>query len=155
MTLQATSEKIALRLSRRFGRSADAVFRAWTEPETLRRWWCPPGWTPAEIEVDLRAGGAYRLGMRRDENGEVIYVCGRFLEVCAPQKLVYTWRWENAFEQMPETQVTVRFIELAGVTELELIHEPLPEFAMCLRIRAGWLEAWQRLKKLLLERIPT
>jgi hypothetical protein len=44
---------------------------------------------------------------------------------------------------------------LAGATELELMHEPLPEIAMCLRIRAGWLEAWQRLKKLLLERIPT
>jgi uncharacterized protein YndB with AHSA1/START domain len=91
---------------------ATAVFRAWTNPETLRRWWCPAGWTPAEIEVDLRAGGAYCLGMRRVENGETVYVRGRFLEVCVPQKLVHPWKWENAFDQVPETQVTVRFIEL-------------------------------------------
>ena len=55
----------------------------------------------------------------------------------------------DAFEQMPETQVTVRFVELAGVTELQLIHEPLPEISICLRIRTGWLGAWQRLKEVL------
>jgi len=147
MAKAATAEGIALRLSRRFARPAEAVFRAWTDPEALRRWWCPAGWTPAEIEVDLRAGGAWRLGMRRVENGETVYVRGRFLEVCPPEKLVYTWKWENAFEQLPETQVTVRFVELAGVTDLELIHELLPEIPICLRIRTGWLEAWQRLKE--------
>jgi uncharacterized protein YndB with AHSA1/START domain len=149
MMPKAIADGIALRLSRRFARPAEAVFRAWTNPETLRRWWCPAGWTPAEMEVDLRTGGAYRLGMRRVENGETVYVCGHFLEVCAPEKLVYTWKWENAFEQMPETQVTVTFVELAGVTELQLIHEPLPEIPICLRIRTGWLEAWQRLKEVL------
>ena len=147
MMPEATAEGIALRLSRRFARPAEAVFRAWTDPEALRRWWCPAGWTPAEIAVDLRAGGAWCLGMRRVENGETVYIRGRFLEVCVPEKLVYTWKWENAFEQVPETQVTVRFVELAGITELELIHEPLPEIPICLRIRTGWLEAWQRLKE--------
>jgi uncharacterized protein YndB with AHSA1/START domain len=101
------------------------------------------------MEVDLRVGGGYRLGMRRVEGGDTVYVHGRFLEVCVPQKLIYTWNWENAFEQMPETQVTVSFIESEGGTEMELIHEPLPEISICLRVRAGWLDAWQRLKKVL------
>jgi uncharacterized protein YndB with AHSA1/START domain len=140
---------IALRLSRRFSRSPEVVFRAWTNPDNIRRWWSPAGWTPAEIEVDLRVGGSYRLGMRRIEDGDTVYVHGRFLEVFAPRKLIYTWKWENAFEQMPETRVTVRFIESEGGTEMELIHEPLPEISMCLRVRAGWLDAWQRLKKVL------
>ena len=87
--------------------------------------------------------------MRRIEDRDAVYVYGRFLEVCVPQKLIYTWEWENAFEQMPETQVTVSFIESEGGTELELIHEPLPEIPICLRVRAGWLDAWQRLKKVL------
>jgi uncharacterized protein YndB with AHSA1/START domain len=140
---------IMLRLSRRFSRPPEVVFRAWTNPDNIRRWWSPAGWTPAEMEVDLRVGGSYRLGMRRMEGGGTVYVHGRFLEVFAPRKLIYTWKWENAFEQMPETQVTVRFIESEGGTEMELIHEPLPEISMCLRVRAGWLDAWQRLKKVL------
>jgi uncharacterized protein YndB with AHSA1/START domain len=145
----AAAPGIMLRLSRRFSRPPEVVFRAWTNPDNIRRWWSPAGWTPAEMEVDLRVGGSYRLGMRRIEDGDTVYVHGRFLEVFAPRKLIYTWKWENAFEQMPETQVTVSFIESEGGTEMELIHEPLPEISMCLRVRAGWLDAWQRLKKVL------
>jgi len=99
---------ISFRLQRRFYRPRENVFRAWTDPEVLRRWWCPEGWIPAEIEVDLRVGGSYRIGMRRRSGGEPVYVCGSFLEVDSPEKLAYTWQWENAFEQMPQTRVTVQ-----------------------------------------------
>ena len=145
----APAKGITLRLRRRFPRPPEAVFRAWTTPDILQRWWCPDGWTPAEIEIDLRIGGAYRLGMRRIEGGDPVYVRGRFLEISVPEKLIYTWKWENAFEQMPETQVTVKFIESAGATELELTQEPLPEIPICLRHRTGWVEAWQRLTEIL------
>ena len=138
---------ISLRLHRRLSKPREAIFRAWTTPELLRRWWCPAGWVPAEIEVDLRVGGAYRLGMRRVDGGGLVYVHGHFLEVCAPEKLIYSWKWENVFEQMPETKVTVRFTESAGETELELTHEPLPEIPICLRHRSGWIEAWRRLEE--------
>ena len=143
------SPGITLRLRRRFGRPPEALFRAWTDPDSLRRWWCPAGWIPADIEVDLRVGGAYRLGMRRVEGGDVVYVRGHFLEISAPEKLVYTWNWDNAFQRMPETRVTVKFIRVAGVTELELTHAQLPEVPVCLLHRAGWVEAWQRLEKIL------
>jgi len=145
----APAKGITLRLRRRFPRPPEAVFRAWTTPDILQRWWCPDGWTPAEIEIDLRIGGAYRLGMRRIEGGDPVYVRGHFLEISVPEKLIYTWKWENAFEQMPETQVTVKFIESAGATELELTQEPLPEIPICLRHRTGWVEAWQRLTEIL------
>ena len=143
----APSHGISLRLHRRFSKPPEAIFRAWTSPELLRRWWCPAGWVPAEIEIDLRVGGAYRLGMRRIDGGTLVYVHGRFLEVSAPEKLIYSWKWENAFEQMPETKVTVRFTESAGETELELTHESLPEIPICLRHRSAWIEAWQRLER--------
>ena len=145
----APHQGIRLRLRRRFPRSPEAVFRAWTDPETLRRWWCPPGWAPAEMEVDLRTGGAYRLGMRPLAGGTPVYVRGRFLEISEPDKLIYTWKWENAFEQMPETCVTVRFIGSSDSTEMELTHEPLSEVTLCLRHRSGWVEAWQRLQDIL------
>ena len=145
----ASTKGITLRLRRRFTASREAIFRAWTNPEALRRWWCPAGWTPAEMEVDLRVGGFYRLGMRRSEGVPAICVRGRFVEVTAPEKLSYTWNWENAFEQMPETLVTVKLTDCGGATEVELTHEALPEIPICLRHRTGWLEAWQRLEGIL------
>jgi uncharacterized protein YndB with AHSA1/START domain len=145
----APPKGITLRLRRRFASSREAIYHAWTTPEALRRWWCPAGWMPAEMEVDLCEGGLYRLGMRRVKGGPTVYVHGRFVEISAPHKLIYTWKWENAFEQMPETRVTVRLTEHGGATELELTHEPLPEIPVCLRHRTGWVEAWQRLEGIL------
>ena len=72
---------IAFRLQRRFDRPRETVFRAWTDPEVLKYWWCPRGWIPAEIEVDLRVGGSYRIGMRRRSGGSAVYVRGSFLEI--------------------------------------------------------------------------
>jgi hypothetical protein len=44
-----------------------SVFRAWTDPEVLMRWWWKA--VPAGMEMDLRVGGAYRIGMRRRSGG--------------------------------------------------------------------------------------
>ncbi|HEV2690868.1 MAG TPA: SRPBCC domain-containing protein, partial [Bryobacteraceae bacterium] len=109
---------IAYRLRRRFAARRERVFRAWTDEAALRQWWCPRGWTPADIAIDLRVGGAYRIGMRKTEADKNISVCGRFLEVRSPELLVYTWHWDGAFEEMPETQVTVQFSEEDGGTEV-------------------------------------
>src|SRR5436190_4926770 len=135
---------IAFRIKRRFNAPREKVFNVWTQPEALRQWWCPEGWTPAEIEVDLRVGGAFRIGMRRLRGAIPVYVRGDFLEVQPPEKLVYTWQWENAFEDMPETRVTVHFSDRGNATELLLVHERLPEIQICLQHRQGWLEAWNR-----------
>ncbi|HUQ91457.1 MAG TPA: SRPBCC domain-containing protein [Bryobacteraceae bacterium] len=136
----------AFRLQRRFKAPPEKVFRAWTDPQVLKRWWCPEGWTPAEMEVDLRAGGRYRIGMRRLTGGATVYVHGSFLQIDSPEKLVYTWRWENAFEGMPETRVTVRFAADGVFTLVMLTHENLPEIPVCLQHRSGWIAAWDRLE---------
>ena len=139
----------AFRLQRRFAASREKVFRAWTDPEALRQWWCPEGWITAEVEVDMRVGGSYRIGMRRRMGGAPVYVRGAFLEVKSPEKVTYTWQWENAFEQMPQTRVTVQFIAEGSATVLLLTHEQLPEIAICLQHRSGWIVAMDRLAAVL------
>ena len=136
----------AFKLTRLFKASREKVFRAWTEPEFLKQWWCPEGWTPAEMEVDLRVGGTYRIGMRRPGSHSAVYVRGSFLEVDPPEKLTYTWRWENAFPGMPETRVSVRFAEDGADTLAVLTHEELPAIPVCLQHRSGWIAAWARLE---------
>jgi uncharacterized protein YndB with AHSA1/START domain len=147
MEKAATTEYGRLfRLKRRFEAPREEVFGAWTKAEVLKQWWCPNGWTPAEIEIDLRAGGAFRIGMRRLSGGPAVYVRGCFDEVRPPEWLAYTWRWENAFEEMRETRVTVEFRAIGSATELLLTLENLPELSLCLRHRSGWLAALDRIE---------
>jgi uncharacterized protein YndB with AHSA1/START domain len=107
------------------------------------------------MEIDLRVGGAYRIGMRRRPSDPGVYVYGRFLEVNCPERLVYTWQWQNAFENMPETQVTVLFADAAGGTEVVLKHENLPAIPVCLRHWNGWRAAWPRIEAALLDKSAT
>ena len=144
---------LAVHLRHRFEAPRASVFRAWTDPEILRRWWCPAGWAPAGIEVDLRVGGAYRIGMQKPGSGPPVCVHGRFLEVDRPERLVYTWRWQNAFEDMPETRVTVLFTDApeGGGTDVVLTHENLPEIPVCLKHWNAWKAAWPRIDAALLD----
>lgn len=146
-TLERTA--IAFRLERRFEGPRERVFRAWTDPEALKHWWCPEGWLPAEIEVDLRVGGFFRIGMRRQNGGTPVYASGVFLEVSPPGRLAYTWKWENAFEQMPETRVTVEFRLDGDATMMSLTHKHFPEIGLCLQHRSGWMSAWDRIERIM------
>jgi uncharacterized protein YndB with AHSA1/START domain len=83
--------------------------------------------------------------MRKIGTSEIAYSHGRFIEVRVPQRIVYTWNWENVFPEMPETRVIVEFAARDRGTELTLIHEALPGIPLCLRHRSGWLGALERL----------
>ena len=134
-----------LRLWHRFEARPERVFAAWTRPEALKLWWCPAGWSPVQIDVDLRLGGAYRLSMNRESGANLVTVHGRFLEIQPPGRLVYTWRWDGLFSDMPETIVTVEFRAAAGGTELAL-RQGVLELPMCGRHLTGWLAACGRLE---------
>ena len=136
---------VAFEIRRRFRSSRETVFRAWTQPETLKKWWFPSDWAPDTIEIDLRVGGTYRVGMRRAGLGPGVCVCGHFLEVRPPEMLKFTWRWEGAFEPMPETVVTIELREFAGGTELTLRHENFADRDIGRQHRSGWIAACARL----------
>lgn len=68
----------------------ELVWRAWTEPEHLVRWFTPRPWTTVACEIDLRPGGVFSATMRSPE-GEVMPANpGCFLEVVERRKLVFT-----------------------------------------------------------------
>ncbi len=58
----------------------ERVFRGGTDPEHIKVWWLPPGWENPVIEVDLRVGCEFRLGMRQPGK-EMFYAVGRFTEI--------------------------------------------------------------------------
>jgi uncharacterized protein YndB with AHSA1/START domain len=114
------------------------VFRAWTDPNELRRWWGPGEFTCPEAEVDLRPGGSYRLVMQ-PAAGDPFVLGGTYREVDPPARLVYTWRWETGpAADGSESLVTVEFHDRGDRTELALTHSEFPEAHGPEPYKMGW-----------------
>ena len=67
----------------------ELVWKAWTTPEILKRWFTPAPWTTVACEIDLRPGGRFHTVMRSPE-GKDHPGTGCFLEVVEHEKLVWT-----------------------------------------------------------------
>jgi len=137
----AAGTDTTLRLWHRFEATPERVFAAWTRPDALRLWWCPAGWVPTRIEVDLRPGGEYRLSMTRQSGTPSVTVHGRFLKIEPPRKLVYTWLWDGAFAEMPETTVTIDFARLPMAPSFRCGKRRLP-YRSAFNISADGLPPW-------------
>ena len=119
-------QELVLELSHRYDASREDVFDAWINPEVLKRWWAAqPTWDTPVAEVDAREGGSYRLSMRSD-TGDVHTVGGEFTEVRPPERLAYTWSWDEgpdaAMAGSEETLVIVDFLEDGAGTLVKLTH---------------------------------
>ena len=153
MTQTEAVSETALRITRKLAAPRELVFKAWTEPEFLLKWWAAhPDFTTPIAEVDLRVGGKYRLGMLPPGQDQPHVIGGIYREVSPPEKLVYTWVWEP---QIPETQirsgsgpeglvapgetlVTVEFHDVNGQTEVVLTHQFFADQEMRDKHSQGW-----------------
>jgi uncharacterized protein YndB with AHSA1/START domain len=104
-------------LSRVFDAPRRLVWRAWTEPEQLAKWWGPRGMTvPLEsVEMDLRPGGVFRLVMVADGSGAEFPSDMHFREVVEPERLVFAWESQRG---IGSGSVTVTFSDLGDRTEV-------------------------------------
>jgi uncharacterized protein YndB with AHSA1/START domain len=92
------------------------VFEAYTRPELVKRWLLgPPGWSMPVCEIDLRVGGAYRYVWRNDRNGTTMGMGSVFREIVAPERLVSTERFDEAWYP-GEAVGTIVFVEQGGST---------------------------------------
>ena len=83
------AESRDLTLERLFDAPRDLVWRAWTDPEQLRKWWAPKPYETAECEMDLRPGGKFYTRMIGPDGFDVSGT-GCFLEVVDGERLVWT-----------------------------------------------------------------
>jgi uncharacterized protein YndB with AHSA1/START domain len=137
----SATDSTTLRLERTYDATPEEVFDAWTNPEVLRRWWMvdEAGRTP-EADVDLRVGGSYRLAMEDPgPAGARHTVRGVYREVARPERLVYTWAWEEDDGSTGhESTVTVSFVEEGDRTTVVVEHAGLPDEASRERHSEGW-----------------
>lgn len=142
-----TAAERELVITRLFDAPRQLVFKVWTDPSHLVRWWGPQGFTSTIIgTIDVRPGGAYRIHMRSPE-GSDHWSQGVYREVVAPERLVMAGAWTDAHGKptSPETLLTVTFEEQQGKTKLTL-HQALFESVTARDAhRGGWNSSLDRL----------
>ena len=132
------NQDLELILERHFDAPPERVFAAWTEPDLLRQWWGPPGSQLVAVEIDLSVGGRYRLGISNPMHA-TYFVSGVFQIVQPPEKLSFTWRWENPEMDIGQSLVTIEFRRDGQKTHLRLTHAKLPSD----EARAAHAEGWR------------
>ena len=152
-----TTEERVLVVERVFDAPRELVWKAWTDPESVMRWWGPKGFTSPACQIDLRVGGRYLWCMRSPE-GQDLWSTGVYREIVEPERIVCTNSFADAdgnpvpashygiTEDLPlETLSTLTFEEHEGKTKLTLRTEGLPAGEMRKGANAGWNEAFDKL----------
>ncbi|NMO50421.1 SRPBCC family protein [Actinoplanes sp. TBRC 11911] len=110
-------------VTREFDAPRRLVWRAYTEPELIKRWWAGLRGNVTSVEVDLRVGGRWRYVMQANGGFEVAFH-GEYREIAAPERLVNT----EAYEGIPEPDanaalVTMTLVEKEERTFMEVLIE--------------------------------
>lgn len=93
-----TPSDCELEVTRTFDAPRKLIFDALTKPELVKRWLLgPPGWSMPICEIDLRVGGAYRYQWRFDASGNEMGMRGVFKEITAPERIVATEKFDEAW----------------------------------------------------------
>jgi len=141
----STQSETPVRVSRTFEANRQRVFRAWTDPELLIRWFADDDSDMTVRALDLRVGGRYRF--EGSKAGHRWAIEGVFREVKPPERLVYTWRLPDnpEFGEPGETTVTVDFRERGKATEVTVTHEGFTNAVARAEHNKGWIGCLDRL----------
>jgi len=111
-----TDEQILI--TREFDAPKHLVYKAWTTPDLVRRWWSAKRGTVTIAEIDLRVGGAWRYVMVTDDGFEVAFH-GEYREIVPNERIVST----EVYEGMPDGEAlnTLTLTEADGRTTLTIL----------------------------------
>lgn len=132
-------------IARTLNASRELVFAAWTDPRRALQWWGPVNYPAVHIEMDLRPGGAWRICLRSTEGGPDLWQGGMFREIVPPERLVFTFAWEEEGERGLETLVTVTFADADGRTRMLFRQSPFQSDKERDGHQGGWNSAFDRL----------
>ena len=149
-----------VQVKRSFRAPQALVYRAYTEPELVRRWLLgPPRWSMPVCEMDVRVGGKYRWRWRSDENGAEFGFSGTFREVRPSSRIVHTEAYDpgTVSDDFPRNDaiVTVTFThegEHTTVTTLiDFGSKQARDAAVATGMTDGMEQSYQLLDRLLEE----
>jgi len=126
------------------------VWKAWTDPAHVARWWGPAGCTVSLDEADRRPGGRFRREMRMPGSAMVVVVSGTFEEVVPEQRLVTIGVLERPGSPPVKSRMTVTLEDRDGKTELTIV-QTSADFneEYIANANVGWAQAFEKLEALL------
>ena len=121
-------------ITREFDAPKHLVYKAWTTPDLIKRWWSGNRGKTTIAEIDLRVGGAWRCVMVTDDGFEVAFH-GEYREIIANERIVST----EVYEGMPEGEAlnTVTLDEADGRTTLTVLVEHASKEARDAHVNSG------------------
>lgn len=138
--MQGSSESLefapagVLELTRVFDAPRELVFRLWSSPEHIARWWGPETCWLDTVEMDFREGGEWSFWMRNG-NGLDHWIGGTYRRIDPPSRLIFTY--VNRYDGH-ETEVDLTFSEAGGKTKMRFRQEAFLSVAE----RDGHGEGW-------------
>jgi uncharacterized protein YndB with AHSA1/START domain len=138
--MNAALASAAVVVRRTIAASAEDLFDAFLDPESLAEWMRPGTIHRSEARTDPRVGGAYEVIMHAD-SGRIVHA-GVYRLIDRPRRLVFTWRSPHTGPD--DTVVTVDFVKIGKSTEVIVTHEQLPEGALAAH-RNGWTSGLEHL----------
>jgi uncharacterized protein YndB with AHSA1/START domain len=144
----ARSDELTLEMRRVVRAVPSVVFEAFGDSSELANWWGPQGFTTPSLKFDPRVGETYRIEMQPPE-GEPFYLTGEFREVDPPDRLAFTFVWEEPDPDDLETLVDLSFRDLGESTEVALTQGPFKTEARHALHRDGWTDCFDKLERLI------
>ncbi|MFB3889630.1 MAG: SRPBCC domain-containing protein [Candidatus Bathyarchaeia archaeon] len=156
-----TTPKSEVMITRVFDAPRRLVWKAWTDPETMKRWWGPKNFTAPIVEIDLRVGGKSLACMRSPE-GKDYWSTGVYQEIVPMERLVMTDSFaDEKGNVVPATHygmskdfprellITVTFEKQNGKTTMTLRHGPTDKMSAADRdgMEQGWNESFDKLEE--------
>ena len=145
ITLPADTQ---IQITREFDAPRHLVYRAWTEPDLIRRWWSADRGEVTSIDVDLRVGGAWRYVMTAHGGFEVAFH-GEYREIVPAERLVLTEVYEGAPDAAAVTSVT--FTEHDGRTLVTMLVQHTSQQHRDMHLNSGMEDGLQDALRLLEE----
>lgn len=143
-------------IERTFDAPAEKVWKAWTEPALVMRWWGPANFSSPAAKIDFRVGGTYHFCMQAPD-GKDYWTTGTYRDIEPMRRIVFTDSFADAGGNIvpasaygmggewPEALVVaLTFAETGGQTRFTITHTGVPESTreMCMQ---GWNESFDKL----------
>lgn len=160
--METTKQKLAeLTITRIFDAPRKLVWKMWTDPELIMRWWGPKEYSSPVCKIDFRIGGKYVFCMRPTE-GRDIFSTGIYKKIDPFNQIVCTdcFADENGnvvpashygmTDDIPlELEITIKFEDFDGKTRMTLTHAGLPVGEQIEGANIGWNESFDKFEKVL------
>jgi uncharacterized protein YndB with AHSA1/START domain len=141
-----------VRIARNFEAPPELVWRAWTEPDILKRWvGSDPNGSVESVRLDARPGGSYEF-VFRNANGEEHAASGTYVAFEPHRRLAFTWTWRS--EPGRETMIVVALEPSAGGTLMRFEHSKLWAGSSH-DYEAGWNSTFDKFERALRAPMPS